>query len=132
MRPFHYRLGRRGIALLLFAYLDAVIGYSLLDASTRAQTAAIPSYKVVIMLAPLLVWAFIWIAAGMACLVSAFLRDDRWGFAAASAVFIVWAVSFLISWAAYGADRGWLAAATWAVLAMLVLDCAGWREVPRE
>jgi hypothetical protein len=131
-RFFRYRVGRRGAALLVFAWLDAVIAYSLTDSSVRAQTATLPVYRVIVSLAPLLTWAILWATVGAACFVSAFLKDDRWGFAAAISVKVVWAAGFAAAWVVYGADRAWIAAATWLVLALLVLDIAGWREVTRE
>lgn len=131
-RRFRVRLGRRGVALLAFAYLDIIIGYSLLDPVVRQQTEAIPSYRVIVAIAPLLVWAVIWLVAGAACALTAFMPHDKWGFAATSGVMMVWAFGIASAWIAYDAYRGWLAAATWFVLALLVLDISGWREVPRD
>lgn len=129
LRRTRARVGRRGAALLAFAYLDIVIGWSLLDGTTRSQTEAIPAYKAIIAIAPLAVWAALWLLVGMVCAVSAFLEDDRWGFAGAIGVKVVWATGFYAAWLVYDVPRAWLAAATWFVLAALVYDIAGWGEV---
>jgi hypothetical protein len=122
------RIGRRGAALLAFAFIDLVIGWLLLDPQSRL----IPSYRAVFAVAPPVVWALLWIGAGLIVGVHAFLRVDKFGFAAAILIKLLWALGLMASWLAYHAPRGWVGAATWVVLAGLVLIIAGWPEPPRR
>jgi hypothetical protein len=127
-RALRARVGRRGAALLAFAFIDLVIAYGLFDPVLRVQTAQVPAYRAISRLAPLQVWAWLWLAVGVACAAQAFMRDDRYAYTAAIGVKVVWAAGFAAAWLAYGVPRAWLGAATWAVFACLVLTCAGWRE----
>lgn len=126
------RIGRRGAALLAFAFIDAVIGWSLLDHQGQAQTKAIPTYAAIRALMPLAAWGWLWLAVGAVCAASAFMRSDRFGFAAAIGVKVVWAGGFLVAWWPMHVPRAWLAAATWLVFAALVLVISGWREARRD
>jgi drug/metabolite transporter (DMT)-like permease len=122
------RTGRRGAALLAFAFIDIVVGWSLFDAETQAQTKAIPAYRATLEIAPLPIWGALWLLVGALCAVCAFLVTDRIAYGAAIGVKIVWAGSFLASWVIYNAPRAWLSAATWGVVAALVLVISGWPE----
>lgn len=122
------RVGRRGCALLVFSFIDAVVGGSLLDPQIRAQTRALPAYRALLDVAPLTVWAFVWLAVAAACAVQAWMRWDAFAFAAATAVKVVWAAGLTVAWIVYDAPRGWLSASLWGVLAMLVLVINGWPE----
>lgn len=121
-------VGRRGAALLVFAFIDIAIGVSFLDPETSAQTRAIPTYRATLEVASLTVWAWLWLLVAATCAVGAFRQKDRLSFGAAIAIKVVWAGSFLASWILYSAPRAWLAAATWGVLAALVLLISGWPE----
>lgn len=125
------RVGRRGAALLVFAFIDVVIGWSLVDPSTRKETAALPTYAAVQQAAPLPVWGALWLAVAVVCTVYAFRWRDAPAYACAIAIKLVWAGGFLGSWAFYGAYRGWLGAATWGVVAALVYLISGWPEPGR-
>jgi DMSO reductase anchor subunit len=125
------RAGRRGAALLVFAFIDVVLGWSLVDPSTRKQTAALPMYAAIQKAAPLPVWGALWLAVAAVCVVFAFRRRDAPAYACAVGIKLVWAVGFLASWAFYGAARSWLAAATWGVVAALVYLISGWPEPDR-
>lgn len=122
------RVGRRGAALLVFSFIDIVLGWSLIDSTTQAQAAALPAYRAAVEVAPLAVWGWFWIAVAAACAAGAVARADWWAFAAAIGIKLVWAGSFLASWLAFGAARGWLGAATWGVVAALVFIVSGWPE----
>jgi hypothetical protein len=123
------RVGRRGAALMIFAFIDLVIGWSLAGTATRAQASALPTYRAHVEILPLIAWGWLWIAVGAVCLVHAFRVSDRFGFAAAIGIKLVWAAGFLGSWLLYDAPRGWLGAATWVVFAALVHLISGWPEV---
>lgn len=123
-----YRIGRRGAALLVFAFVDVIIGWSLIDPSTQAQTAALPVYRATVEVAPLSVWGWTWIAVAAVCVAGAVARSDWFAFAAAIGIKLVWAGCFIASWLVFGAPRGWLGAATWGVVAALVYLISGWPE----
>jgi hypothetical protein len=122
------RVGRRGAALLAFGFLDCAIGWSLLDSQSQTQVRAAPAYRAIVAAAPLPVWAWLWLAVGVLCAGQAFARRDRWGYTAAIIVMVLWAGGFATAWLVYRAQRAWVGAATWAVLAGLVSVCAGWPE----
>lgn len=124
------RVGRRGAALLIFGFIDEVVGYSLLDSQSRPTGS--PVYRALEYLAPYRVWAFVWISVGVVCAVQAFAREDWGGFASAVAIKVVWAGGFLAAWVLYGAYRAWVAAATWGILAALVYLISGWPEPRRR
>lgn len=136
LHRLRHRVGRRGAALLAFAFIDAVIGFSLLDPRSQPvrQSPVYALYRVILQIAPFRVWAWLWIAVAVACAVGAFARAraDRWAFAAAIAIKLTWALGLLGAWVAYHAYRGWVAAATWTVLAALVSVVAGWPEPERR
>lgn len=122
------RIGRRGAALLVFAFIDVVLGWSLIDPTTQAQTAALPVYRATVEVAPLTVWGCLWILVGLACMAQAPARFDGIGFGVAIGIKVVWAGCFVASWLVFDAPRGWLGAATWAVIAALVYLIARWPE----
>jgi hypothetical protein len=125
---FRARVGRRGAALLAFAFLDGVVGWSLLDSQGQVQVRAAPAYRVIVGVAPLPVWAWLWLAVGALAAVQAFTRFGRLGYTATMGIKVLWALGFAGSALAYRAPRAWLAAATWAVFAALVAVCSGWQE----
>ena len=123
------RVGRRGAALLTFAFIDLVIGYSLLDPAAQPRTpTALQSYGAMLALAPFPIWGWLWIAVGVLCGAQAFWVRDIVGFTAAIAIKVVWAILFAASWLLYDAPRGFMGAATWLVIAAFVAIIAGWAE----
>jgi hypothetical protein len=122
------RVGRRGAALLIFAFIDFVIGWSLLDPATQSQARALPSYRAHVAIVALEVWGWWWIVVGLACVGHAFVKRDGVGYGAAIGIKVVWAGGFLASWLVHDAPRAWLGAATWGVFACLVYLIARWPE----
>lgn len=123
------RVGNRGAALLIFAFIDFVVGWSLLDRSSRPS--AIPAYRAISDLASFQIWGWFWWVIALICSISAFTARDVIGFTAAIFVKIIWAMGFFAAWLLYDVPRAWLGGATWLVFAMLVLLIAGWAE-PRK
>jgi hypothetical protein len=118
---------------MAFAFVDFIIGWSLLDPETRAGTAALPTYRATLEIAPLSVWAGLWLTVGGVCLVQAFaIHNDRLAFTLAIGIKLAWAGGFLASWFFYDAPRGWLGATSWGVVAALVAVIAGWPEPMRR
>lgn len=128
IRQWRRRIGRRGAALLVFAEVDGVVGWSLLDPELRAQTAAVPVYRALVDVAPLAVWGWLWLAVGAVCLWQAPVRDDTWAYSLAIGIKVVWAGGMLTSWVVFHAARGWLSASLWGVIAALLIVINGWPE----
>lgn len=122
------RVGRRGAALLVFACIDYVIGWSLLDAELRAQTEMVPVYRALRNIAPLTVWGWLWLVVAVVCTVQAVMRTDVWAYASAIGIKVVWAGGMAYSWVVFHAPRGWLSASLWGVIAALLVVINGWPE----
>lgn len=116
------RVGRRGVVLLCLAYFGFLYGLSLLHPVPNASMTFLAS------LAPLPVFAATWLLCGVLCLVQAFLRSDRAGFAYAAGVNLAWALLFIAGWLLGAQPRGWLTASFFLPFAGLALAGAGWPE----
>jgi hypothetical protein len=123
------RLGRRGAALGWFATLDLAFALSLADPVQQAQLRSTPSYRVILYVDPA-VWATLWLAVGIACLVQAWMRDDRWAFAAQITLLWIWATLTIFA-VGPQAPRAIIGALVWATFGGFVLVIAGWPEAPR-
>jgi uncharacterized membrane protein HdeD (DUF308 family) len=99
---------------LFFALLDAVYAFSLFRPPMSMQRDTI--FTLVRDLAPLPVWGAVWAVSGAVCLVCAFRHDDRWGFAAAMLVKVLWGGLYIYG-AFLGIERAYLGAAIWLCLA---------------
>lgn len=131
-RPVRQRIGRRGAALLAFAFIDYVVAWGFWDADGQAQVRALPSYRALLAVLPVQVWSWVWLGVAVICTAQAFARlHDEVAFIAAIAIKLVWALGMLLGWLVYDAARAWLQAALWGVLAALVSVIAGWPE-PRH
>jgi|1185.fasta_scaffold220807_2 hypothetical protein len=123
------RIGRRGAILLILAVVDVAYGLSLMapppDSVGSAATVWRQHY------APLWVWGTGWLVIAAILIVSAFLRDDRFGYAAAIGWKIVWALTTLTSWIIGGVPRGWVQSIIWAVFAGMIVVDAGRPEDSR-
>lgn len=129
MRRFHAlraRLSQRGACLLLIAALDLINAQAL--ATAPAETRAGSSYTFLATLLPLPVWAALWAAVGLLCLLQAWTQHDRAAYTAASILKILWALLHLGAWAAGLLPRGYVSAAVWLLAAGFVSVVA---TVPR-
>jgi hypothetical protein len=123
IRLLIHRVNYRGGALLFFAFLDFVVGSSLL--TDPPNTAG---YRVIDTL-PYSVWAFLWLAVSAICAVQAFARkNDAYGFLAAASIKFLWSFGFLLAWLEHGAYRAEVAASTWFVFGLFVLLISGWKD----
>lgn len=122
------RVGRRGTTLLFLAVLDFLFAGSLFR--PPAGSAQSPTLRYIADLAPLPCWGALWAAVGVACLVGAFLRVDRWAYAAAMALKVLWGTTYLLGWALFGLDRGWVSAVIWLAFAAFVYVVSTWPEPP--
>jgi hypothetical protein len=120
------RVGRRGTTLLFLAVLDLVLAGSLIH--PQAEAARTASTRFISDIAPLWVWGSLWAVVGAACAVGAFRRHDRWAFAAAMALKVLWGGVYVFGWAIAGLDRGWLGGVVWWAFAAFVYVVSGWPE----
>lgn len=119
------RIGRRGAALLFFAFLDVVYSLSLyFPAPAVKQT---PSIAFVEAVAPLPMWATMWAIAAVLCFVSAFRTNDKVGFSAAILMKVLWGLLFVAASFAH-IERAWVSAGIWLCLAGWVAIIASWPE----
>jgi hypothetical protein len=121
-----YRIGRRGSALLFFGFLDLVYAYSLIAPTGEARRT--PTFVFIAHTAPLWAWAALWGAVGVICLVQAFMVRDRVAFTAAMFVKVLFGVTTLFGWLTGAIERGYVAAAVWLALALLVYLLSTWPE----
>lgn len=120
------RVGRRGAALLFFATLDVIFGWSLLDPTSSVATS--PGYRWLAGVFPLEVWGGLWLLVGLLCLTGAFIHEDSIAWVAAMSIKVMWGVLWFLGWWFAGIERGWVAAAVWLPMAALVALLAGWPE----
>lgn len=121
------RIGHRGAALLFFALLDAVYAFSLFNPPATARVSGQMAFMEAI--APLSVWGAMWAVAGAVCLVCAFRSDDRWGYAAAMLVKVLWGALYVYG-AVSGVERAYLGAVIWFCLAGWIAIISSWPTPP--
>lgn len=126
MRRLIKAVGRRGGALLFFAFLDAVYCFGLLNAP-RPLTEV---YAWMDEILPLWVWAACWGLVSVICMFYAFRTYDTVGFVAAVALKVAWAVLSLLGWLSGVVDRGYISAAIWLAFAGFVVIIAGGIPAP--
>ena len=116
-------VGRRGGFLLFLAILDVIYGYALIRHPLAGPH---PYYE----LLPPRIWAGVWIAVGLACLIQAPMRHDKLAFVAAATLKAAWAALWVHLWIVQRFPDGWLSMVIWAVFAATVVMVAGWPEEP--
>ncbi|MEU7170296.1 hypothetical protein ABZ949_02245 [Micromonospora tulbaghiae] len=121
MRRLQHRVGRRGIALLVFAGIDIALAIRLATAANDATD----FYAWLWVLTPL---AALWAGVAVICLVGALRGTDRVAFAAAIGVKVLWCTLYLCGWVIGQVPDGWVSAAVWGGFAVIVWLIAGWPE----
>lgn len=120
------RIGRRGTALLFFAFLDSVYAYGLYHpAPEYRRTSSVLFLEAI---APLQLWGTLWLIAGILCLINAFRINDRIGFAGAIAVKVLWGLLFLAGALVVHLDRAYISATLWLCMAGWIAIIASWPE----
>lgn len=119
-------VGRRGEFLLFLALLDLLYGLSLLSPVPDAQRSVTIRFLIAVM--PLQLWGVLWLTVGVICLAGALVRADRFAFACAAALKVLWGSMFALGWLAGVIERGWVGAVVWLALALIVIRIASWPE----
>lgn len=119
-------VGRRGRVLIFFGALDLIYAVSL--AAPGREARALSFFAWLTEVAPLWAWAGLWAAVGVNCLWHAVRRCDRWGYAVAIFLKVLWGMVCAGGWLLSGVERGYVSAAIWLGLAYLVAVLAGWPE----
>lgn len=124
------RCGRRGTILTCYGIVWVLYGY----AQQVTPQADQRGLKLLLNLAPLSVWGWCWIVAGIIALVSAWAPPglDAAGFVSLVAVVLPWTFTYLATWLLGDYPRGWVAAAIWALITVPVLVVASWPEPARR
>jgi len=123
------QVGRRGDALLFLALLD--VGYGLYLFAPPPDQRLSTLLRFIAEIAPLWVFGALWTVVGILCAASAFLRKpgpDRWAFAAAVGIKMLWALISLVGWAVAGLPYGWFSSLFWLVFARFVYRIGTWPE----
>lgn len=121
-----HRIGRRGCFLLFLSMLDVVYAYSLY--SPPAETKQSASIRFFAGLAPLWMWALIWLVPGILCAWQAFRASDRVAFAAAMGVKVLWGAMYIAGAVAVNLDRAYVGAVVWLAFALVVGLISTWPE----
>jgi hypothetical protein len=129
------RLGRRGAALGWFGTIAAVVAWSLADPVREPVLRAAPNYRIILSVAPPALWATVWAAVAVVCLIQAWMADDRLAFTSLIALLWIWSVMTLLALTQpipQAATTGiLLGGVVWSTFGGFVLVIAGWPEVPR-
>lgn len=99
------RLGYRGTFLLFLAIIDFIYGGFLIDPPDEQLRSSSFIWRDHIM--PTQAWGAIWVTVGVVLLISAFMRQDRIGYALAIALKIGWAFVAAIGGITGKVDGAW-------------------------
>lgn len=125
-RRLTHRVGRRGAFLLFLSFVDAIYALSL--AAPTADARRNPTFMFIAHSAPLWAWAALWGCVSAVCFVGAFLRHDRWAFAAAMFLKVLFGVTLLGAQLVAHIDRAYVGAAVWLVFAAVTYLISTWPE----
>lgn len=130
LRRLSRRLGRRGTILSCYGVVWLLIGWGQIVQPQPDQR----GLSLLLSRAPLQVWAWGWIVAGLIALVCAWLPPgrDAAGFVALVLIVVPWMTSYLASWILGVYSRGWAAAAVWTAITVPIMVVLGWPEPPRR
>lgn len=119
-------IGRRGVSLLFFALLSTVYAIFLLLPPENGEFP--PTMIFMRQFAPLWAWAILWGISALICWINAFRRNDRLGFAAASATYLLWALLQFGMQVTQVSSRAYVGAVIWLCLAGWVAIISTWPE----
>lgn len=113
------RLGYRGAFLLPLAVIDLVYGWFLINPPDETRQTSAFVWRDHIM--PPGAWGAIWIIVGVALLVSAFMRQDRVGYALAVGLKVGWAFVAMAGGLSGHVQGAWSSVAIWGGFAALTI-----------
>lgn len=128
-RRLGQQLGRRGALLTMKGVMATGYGSGQVIAPTGDRRGLTLLLKVM----PLTGWGWMWVTAGLAALVCAWLppRRDWPGFLAVWLIATPWALAYLVSWWPLGeSPRGWVVAMIFGAFGAVCLVAIGWDEPP--
>lgn len=124
------RLGYRGAFLLFLAIIDFVYGWFLINPAPEQVKTSQFAWRDGIM--PTEAWGVIWVTVGVAVLISAFMRQDRIGYALAIALKIGWAFVALVGGLTGHTQGAWTTVVIWGGFAALTILESGRAEPVRS
>lgn len=130
LRRLDVLVGFRGSFLLVLAVVDALTAWSLANPPEEIPATSFMTF--IRQLAPLQVWAGLWLGVGLVCAAYAFRAVDWPAFLAAALLKLGWIALLLIAWQFADVERGWVSATQWVVAGVLVLRIAAWPEPQRD
>lgn len=113
------RLGYRGAFLLFLAVIDLIYGWFLINPTPESTHTTQFVWRSHIM--PTQAWGAVWVTVGVALLVSAFMRQDRIGYALAIALKIAWAFVAAAAGLSGHVQGSWTTVAIWGGFAALTV-----------
>jgi hypothetical protein len=120
------RLGYRGAFLLFLAAIDVVYGWFLVNPTPEQTRTSQFVWRDHIM--PTEAWGVIWLTVAFILAVSAFLKQDRIGYAAAIALKLGWAFIAAVAALSGSVQGGWSSVAIWGGFAGLTIMESGRAE----
>jgi hypothetical protein len=122
-----HRVGRRGSALLFLALVDLAYSWGLYVPLHPLS----PVNMYLDGIGTLWFWGTLWGITGIICIIAAFRRQDRFGFAAASLLKVFWALMNFAA-AIFGhVPRAGVSAAIWLCLSGWIYIISTWPEYVR-
>jgi peptidoglycan/LPS O-acetylase OafA/YrhL len=113
------RLGYRGAFLLFLAIIDVIYGWFLINPTPEQSRTTQFIWRDHIM--PTQAWGVIWICVAIILVVSAFMRQDRIGYAAAIALKVGWAFIAAVAGLTGSVQGAWTTVAIWGGFAALTI-----------
>lgn len=126
--PLHPRLRIAALVGCAYGAVNRGLAY--------AHTTSTPFTTFVDALVPLQVWAWVWIGAGVAMLAGIWHRViARWALSLGGSLWVVWGLSFYVSWLVGDQSRGWVTAGAFVTIGWLMFIVAALADSvgpPRE
>jgi hypothetical protein len=113
------RLGYRGAFLLFLAAIDLVYGWFLINPTPEQERTTQFIWRDHIM--PTQAWGVIWLCVAVVLVSTAFLRQDRIGYAAAVALKVGWSFIAAIAGLTGHVQGAWTTVAIWGGFAALTI-----------
>lgn len=113
------RLGYRGAFLLFLGIIDCIYGWFLINPTPETRHTSQFIWRQSVM--PTEAWGAIWLTVGVALLASAFLRQDRIGYALGIGLKVGWGCVALVGGLNGHVQGAWASVAIWGGFAALTI-----------